>query len=64
MFGCLLHGPSMINHGVVKRLSSPYRTLIGPVGITYADAGAGNGCRDTVQLLEWDTAIVVMVGCH
>lgn len=32
---------------------------MGPIGVTYADAGKRNGCRDTVQLLEWDAAIDV-----
>lgn len=32
---------------------------MGLIGVTYADAGTRNGCRDTVQLLEWDTAINV-----
>lgn len=32
---------------------------MGPIGVAYADAGTRNGCRDTVQLLEWDAAIDV-----
>lgn len=37
---------------------------MGRIGVTYADAGTRNGCRDTVQSLEWDTAIMFMAGCY